>query len=134
MAGVAEETAKVASGVVDAMRNQPLAIANIVLNMCFLVFLFYYVSRISTRAEGTVKELFVAQDALYKQWGVIIKDTNELTEKSMHCIYPDDAIKLLQAPRQAAPVAPPMEMPPRAQGLKLPPLPPLPFKMIEVHQ
>lgn len=132
MAGVAEETAKVAGGIVDAMRNQPLAIANIVLNMCFLVFLFYYVSRISTRAEGTVKELFVAQDALYKQWGVIIKDTNELTEKSMHCIYPDDAIKLLQAPRQ--PVAPPMEMPPRAQGLRLPPLPPLPLRMIEVHE
>ena len=35
MAGVAEESVKVAGGVVDAMRNQPLAIANIVLNICF---------------------------------------------------------------------------------------------------
>ena len=121
MAGVAEETVKVAGGVIDAMRGSPLAIANIVLNICFLVFLFYYVSRISSRAESTVKDLFAAQDALYKQWSVIIKDTNELTEKSMHCIYPDDAIKLLQAPR----VAP--------QGLKLPPLPKLPYT-IEVHQ
>ena len=137
MAGVAEETVKVAGGVVDAMRNQPLAIANIVLNICFLVFLFYYVSRISTRAEATVKELFVAQDNLYKQWSIIIKDTNDLTEKTMHCILPSDALMLLNA--RPAP-SPPPERPaapeplPRAQGLRLPPLPLLPMRTIEVHQ
>ena len=121
MAGVVEEGAKVAHGIVDAMRSNPLAIANILLNICFLLFLIYYVSIIAERAKAVVAQMFAAQDKLYEQWSVIIKDTNELTEKSMHCIYPDDAIKLLQTPR----VAP--------QGLKLPPLPKLPYT-IEVHQ
>ena len=132
MAGVVEEGVKVAGGVVDAMRGSPLAIANIVLNVCFLVFLFYYVSRISTRAENVVKDMFAAQDRLYEQWSVIIKDTNDLTEKTMHCLLPEDALKLLQLPpRPALPAAPaPLEpLRPKSESLlfKLPPLPPLPI-------
>jgi hypothetical protein len=142
--GVLEEGAKAAGGVVDAMRGQPLAIANIVLNVCFLVFLFYYVSRISSRAEATVKELFVAQDNLYKQWAVIIKDTNDLTEKAMHCVLPDDILKLQVPPRYepqrpSAP-APPAPLP-KSQNLKLmdylPPLPDSPvllgLRKISLH-
>ena len=134
MAGVVEEGVKVAGGVVDAMRGSPLAIANIVLNICFLVFLFYYVSRISTRAENVVKDMFAAQDRLYEQWSVIIKDTNDLTEKTMHCLLPEDALKLLQLPyrpaspeRPAAP-APAEPLRPKSESLlfKLPALPPLP--------
>ena len=81
MAGT-EETAKVASGVVDAMRNQPGYCEHQAQYRFFRN--FYYVSRIPTRAEGTRKELFCGAGRL-RQWGVIIKDTNELTEKSMHC-------------------------------------------------
>ena len=137
MAGVVEEGVKVAGGVIDAMRGSPLAIANIVLNICFLVFLFYYVSRISSRAEATVGELFAAQNRLYEQWSVIIKDTNDLTEKTMHCILPSDALMLLNA--RPSGLAPPPDRPPSPAPLeplrpksesllfKLPPLPPLPI-------
>ena len=99
MTGVVEETGKVATSVVDAMRNQPLAIANIVLNIAFLIFLFYYVSIIARRAESTVAALFADNDKLYAQWGTIVKDTGDLAEKSLHCITVDDAMKLLQVPR-----------------------------------
>jgi hypothetical protein len=109
--GALEEGGKAIGGVVDAMRGSPLALANILLNICFLVFLFYYVSRISTRAEATVKELFVAQDNLYKQWSVIIKDTNTLTEKAMHCLLLEDALKLLQLPPRS-----PIQEPQRPQA------------------
>lgn len=104
MTGALEEAAKATGGFIEAMRQSPLALANLVLNIAFLVFLFYYVSRISSRAEGTVAALFAAQDKLYAQWGVIIKDQVTLTEKTMHCILPEDAIKLLQlSPRATLP-------------------------------
>ena len=44
--------------------------------------------------------LFTAQDKLYAQWAVIVKDTNELTEKSLHCITVDDALKLIRLRRR----------------------------------
>jgi hypothetical protein len=138
--GVLEEGAKAAGGVVDAMRGQPLAIANIILNIAFLVFLFYYVTIIAQRAQSTVKEMFTAQDNLYKQWGVIIKDQNDLTEKAMHCLLPDDALKLLQMPPRYEPQRPsaPSAPAPLPQGqkslLSLPPLPNIPYLPISGEQ
>jgi hypothetical protein len=117
MAGVLEEGAKVAGSVVDAMRGSPLAIANIILYIAFLIFLFYYVSINATRAQNTVREMFQAQDNLYKQWSVIIQDTNKLTEKAMHCLLPEDALKLLQLPPRYAPPLP--EAPVRPQNSPL---------------
>jgi hypothetical protein len=129
MAGVVEEGVKVAGGVIDALRGNPLALAMGIMNIALLLFLFYYLSRITSRTETTVQALFTANDKLYEQWKGIIKDTNDLTEKSMHCILPEDALKLLQMP--ARPAAPePLQ--PRAQSLSspvflpLPPLPPIP--------
>ena len=57
---------------------------------------------------------------LYKQWSVIIKDTNDLTEKTMHCILPSDALMLLNA--RPSPSPPPertrsAEPLPRSTGL-----------------
>lgn len=101
--GVLEEGGKAVGGVVEALRAQPLALANLVLNVCFLIFLFYYVSIIARRAESTVVQLFTAQDNVFKQWGVMVKDQQTLTERMAHCILPEDAIKLLQAiPRSGA--------------------------------
>jgi hypothetical protein len=96
-----------------------------------LLFLFYYLSRITARTEHTVQSLFSAQDKLFDQWGVVIKDQAGLVEKAMHCILPEDAIKLLQVPLQRPAAPEPLQ--PRAQRLSspvykldLPPLPPLP--------
>jgi hypothetical protein len=96
--GALEETAKATGGLIEALKGSPVALAMGVMNIALLVFLFYYLSRITSRTEVTVGQLFQAQDKLYNQWAVIVKDTNDLTEKTMHCILPDDAIKLLQAP------------------------------------
>jgi hypothetical protein len=111
MTGAIEEGGKVIGGVVDAMRNQPLAIANIVLNICFLLFLFYYVSRIATRAETTVAAIFAANDRLYDRWGVIVKDTSDLAEKSLHCISVEDALRLMN-PNQQRQNFTPLSLPP----------------------
>ena len=135
--GVLEEGAKAAGGVIEAMRGSPLAIANIVLNICFLIFLFYYVSRISQRAENTVQALFTAQDKAYEQWATMVKDTNDLAEKTMHCILPSDAMMLLQA--RPLPPTPPPERPAAPAPLerqsspvfKLPPLPATPIELRE---
>jgi hypothetical protein len=109
MAGAIEESAKAVGGIVDAMRSNPLAIANILLNICFLVFLIYYVSIIAARAQTVVAGMFAANDKLYAQWGTVIKDQNALTEKAMHCLLPEDALKLLQLPPRYEP--PPISRP-----------------------
>jgi hypothetical protein len=119
MAGALEEGVKgaagVATGIVDSMRSQPLAIGMVLMNIGLLLFLFYYLTRITARTETTVQALFTANDKLYSQWGDVIKDTNSLTEKALHCILPEDALKLLQVPARSEP---PRPEPPRI------PLPP----------
>ena len=111
MTGALEEAAKATGGLIDAMKSSPLAIANLLLNIAFLVFLFYYVSRISTRAELVVAQMFTANDKLYAQWGTVVKDQNVLVEKAMHCLLPEDALKLLQLPPRS-----PIQEPARPQA------------------
>lgn len=101
--GVLEEGVKTAGGIVDALRQQPLALAMGLMNIALLLFLFYYLSRITSRTENTVAALFGAQDKLYSQWADIIKDTNTLAERSAHCILPEDALKLMQDGRPPTP-------------------------------
>ena len=117
MVGALEEGAKAAGGVIEALRAQPLALANIVLNIAFLVFLFYYVSIIARRAESTVAALFANNDKLYVQWATVIKDQNDLTARTMHCIPVEDALKLLEANPNAP--KPPIIAPDK-QGLTAP--------------
>jgi hypothetical protein len=127
--GVLESGVKAVGGVVDAMRSQPLAIALVIMNLGLMLFLFYYMSRITSRTEHTVNSLFTANDKLYNQWGAVIKDQVTLTEKTMHCILPEDAIKLLNSAPIQRPAAP-QDLTPRAQRLSSPvfklDLPPLP--------
>jgi hypothetical protein len=119
--GALEETAKATGGLIDALKGSPVALAMGVMNIALLLFLFYYLSRITARTENTVAALFQSNKDLYAQWGIIIKDTNDLTEKAIHCILPEDAIKLLQVQRPAAPAGP---EPLRPQKLPLPPIRP----------
>jgi hypothetical protein len=95
--GVLEEGGKAVSGVVDAMRPQPLVLAMGLMNIALLIFLFYYLSRITTRTETTAAQLFTANDKLFSQWADVVNDTHRMMEKSQHCIMPDDAMKLLNA-------------------------------------
>jgi hypothetical protein len=125
MAGAVEEGAKAIGGVIDVMRAQPLALMLGLMNIALLVFLFFYLSRITSRTENTVQALFTSNDKLYAQWGTIVKDTNDLTEKALHCILPDDALKLLQVrPGPYAPAEPQRPLAPEKPSLSLPPISP----------
>jgi hypothetical protein len=114
--GVLEEGVKAAGGIVDAMRSQPLALAMGLMNIALLLFLFYYLSRITSRTENTVQMLFTSQDKIFTQWGEVMRDTNTLAEKTMHCVLPEDAIRLMRAdvvpsPPSIAPVPSPPDKP-----------------------
>jgi hypothetical protein len=116
--GVLEEGVKAAGGVVDALRTSPVALAMGIMNIALLMFLFYYLTRITARTETTVASLFQGQDKLFTQWGTIIKDTNALTEKTMHCMLPEDVERLMR-------IAPKGEIPRPAEPQRLRPLAPL---------
>jgi|KBSMisStandDraft_5_1062788.scaffolds.fasta_scaffold10733_7 hypothetical protein len=118
-----KQAGNVATGIVDSMKSQPLAIAMVLMNIALLLFLFYYLSRITARTETTVQALFSANDKLFSQWGAIVKDQGALVEKSMHCILPEDALKLLQVPARSEPPAAPAR--PAAPEAPRPPLSPL---------
>jgi hypothetical protein len=109
--GALEEAAKATGGFIETMRSQPLVLMMGLMNIGLLLFLFYYLSRITARTENTVAALFSANDKLYSQWGTVIKDQQGLTEKVMHCILPEDALKLLQAPPRS-----PIQDPQRPQA------------------
>jgi hypothetical protein len=120
MTGALEEAAKATGSFLETMRSQPLVLMMGLMNIGLLLFLFYYLSRITARTENTVAALFTANDKLYSQWGVVIKDQQLLTEKVMHCILPEDALKLLQTPRYdpeppRAPARPRFDDPPKPQ-------------------
>ena len=106
------EGGKAIGGVIDAMRTQPLVLAMMLMNVGLLLFLGWYMSRITSRTETTVGQLFAGQDKLFTQWGTIVKDTSDLAEKSLHCITVEDAIKLLSAPKAAPLSFPPLSLPP----------------------
>ena len=107
------EGGKAIGNIVDAMRTQPLVLAMMLMNVGLLLFLGWYMSRITSRTELTVQNLFAANDKLYTQWGTIVKDTSDLAEKSLHCITVDDAIKLLGGAKPGQPLSfPPLTLPP----------------------
>ena len=95
--GVLEGGIATAGKVVDTFRTQPLALAMGIMNIALLVFLFYYLSRISTRSESTSAHLFQANDKLFAQWGEVVSDTHKLMERNSHCILPEDALKLINS-------------------------------------
>jgi len=97
--GLLEDGMKAAGEFVGTFKQQPLVLMLGLMNIVLLIFLFYYLSRITSRTETTVGMLFAAQDKLYGQWSEVMKDQNALTEKVLHCVMPEDALKLMQAPR-----------------------------------
>jgi hypothetical protein len=123
--GALEEAAKATGGFIETMRSQPLVLMMGLMNIGLLLFLFYYLSRITARTENTVAALFNANDKLYAQWGTVIKDTQGLTEKAMHCILPEDALKLLALPPRGE--SPPMPAPPAGPAPLQRPKVPEPF-------
>lgn len=50
--GLSEEAGKVASGVVDSLKTQPISLALIVLNVIFLFVGYLILAKISDRAEA----------------------------------------------------------------------------------
>jgi hypothetical protein len=107
MNGILEKSAESVSGIVTAMRDTPLVLALVLMNLALLVFHWYYASRVQDRIEKTAGQFFQNQVTQNQQWGLVLKDQNALAEKMMHCILPEDAGKLLQIPFRAPQYAPP---------------------------
>jgi hypothetical protein len=62
--GPAEEAGKVAGGITDALRGQPLALALIVLNILWLIAVFWLAHSNSAREDQLIADLVRACGAL----------------------------------------------------------------------
>jgi cell division protein FtsL len=99
--GIAEETVKSVSaavaGTVEAMKSTPLVLALCLMNIALLVFFWYYISRVLTRTESTAQLFYQNQQAQNASWNEVLKGQNSITEKTIHCILPEDAVKIFSA-------------------------------------
>jgi len=62
--GPVEEVGKVATGFIDSMKSQPLALAMIALNAAFLIFFWFIFSRAAEHGHEREQALFAAQKEL----------------------------------------------------------------------
>lgn len=62
--GAVEEAGKVATGFIDSMKAQPLALAMIALNVAFLIFFWFIFSRAAEYSHQREQSLFAAQKEL----------------------------------------------------------------------
>ena len=63
MSPAVEEGAKVASGVVEGLKNQPLSLALVVLNLIFILFMAWLANQFNTRTnhQYEVKDQLIAR-------------------------------------------------------------------------
>jgi len=106
MNGLLEKGAESVTGIVTAMRDTPLVLALVLMNIALLVFHWYYASRVQDRIEKTAGQFFQNQVTQNQQWTAVLADQQKLAEKMMHCMLPEDVGKILQTPKPYAPPAP----------------------------
>ena len=73
--GVTEEVGKVAGGFVSSLKDQPLSLALVVMNLAMLVFFYFLLSTVASQREREVTQLHQEQ-----------KDVREMLGK---CIVPE---------------------------------------------
>jgi hypothetical protein len=97
--GAIEEGAKVATGLVDSLKTQPLSLALVLMNICLLGFFWLILTKVAEQRQREVQLLY--------------EDKKEVRELIARCIVPDQRTNL-RIQKDTSPV------------LSLPPLP-LPF-------
>lgn len=71
---VAGEGGKVALGVVDAMKREPLSLALVIMNICLLAFFFVLLKTVGSQREREI--------------GLLYADKKEVREMLSRCVVP----------------------------------------------
>jgi hypothetical protein len=103
---ISEEAGQTARGIIDALKQQPLVLAMVLMNTLLVVMFFYYVSRQLDTRDNNLKSLFEGQEKIFAQWKDVFAQNRELAEKAMSCVNVEDAVKLIQGTKER-PVAQP---------------------------
>jgi hypothetical protein len=98
--GAIEEGAKVATGLIDSLKTQPLSLALVLMNICLLGFFWLILTKVAEQRQREVQLLY--------------EDKKEVRELIARCIVPDKTNLRIQK-----------GIPP---ALSLPPLPLLPLQ------
>lgn len=76
MAGIGEEGAKVATGFIEALKNEPISLALVLMNICLLGFFYFLLTTVSNQREREINLLYA--------------DKKEVRELLSKCVVPND--------------------------------------------
>jgi hypothetical protein len=75
MGGPIEEGAKIATGLIDSLKTQPLSLALVLMNICLLGFFWLILTKVAEQRQREVQLLY--------------EDKKEVRELIARCIVPD---------------------------------------------
>jgi hypothetical protein len=78
--GAIEEGAKVATGLIDSLKTQPLSLALVLMNICLLGFFWLILTKVAEQRQREVQLLY--------------EDKKEVRELIARCIVPDQKTNL----------------------------------------
>ena len=70
--GVTEEVGKVAGGFVSSLKDQPLSLALVVMNLAMLVFFYFLLNTVATQREREITQLHQEQREVREMLGKCI--------------------------------------------------------------
>lgn len=75
MAGAVEEGAKLATGFMSSLKDQPLSLALVAMNLCLLLFFYVILNRVADQRKDEINALY--------------QDKKEVRELLAKCVVPD---------------------------------------------
>jgi hypothetical protein len=92
MAGPIEGGVAVATGFIDSLKNQPLSLALVVMNLCLLLFFYVILTRVADQRKDEI--------------GLLYADKKEVRELLAKCVVPAMPQQRTELRIEGAPLAP----------------------------
>lgn len=90
-----EQGAKVATGIIDALKSQPALLLLVIFNALVLVIVFYGVQATRTAQNELIKNIVTANDKFQSEiTNTLLTQNGRMAEMLSHCIQPEDFEKM----------------------------------------
>lgn len=104
-----EQGAKVATGIIDALKSQPALLLLVIFNALVLVIVFYGVQATRTAQNELIRQIVTTNDKFQNDMvTTLLAQNGKMADLLSHCILPEDFEKLRRDLRNHRPaIVPP---------------------------